>query len=274
MEKIQPKALFRLLMAIASSSQEASGTYQLESYSINQAFEFLNKSGEIDVDDMAALEFRYIDVFDREEGRIPNLDRHLEKHPDQFVQAVVLAYKRDDDGEDPEHFRQANQEQRERQAISAYRLLDRLSRIPGRNREGELDSQAIQAWVLRVRGACAALAREKVCDLSLGKLFATAPTGEDGVWPCNPVRDALEAIMTEELGNGITTSLYNSRGVHYRREGGDDERELADKYRRWAQALEYSHPRVSRIMHQMVKTYEQEAKWQDTEAVVRKRLRY
>ncbi len=272
-EGIQPRVLFRALMEIASNSQEEAGTYQFESYNIGQAFEVLNKSGEIDVDDMAALEFRYIEVFDRDEGRIPNLDLQLEKHPELFVQAVVLAYKRDDGGEDPEHFRQPDQEQRKHRAMSAYRLLERLSRIPGRNREGELDAQEIQAWVRRVRGECAELARSNVCDLSLGKLFSTASVGEDDVWPCKPVRDALETLATDELASGIRNSLYNSRGFHFRGEDGDGERQLAEKYRKWAQALEFTHPRVAKIMQQMVETYEREAKSHDTEAGVRKRLR-
>jgi hypothetical protein len=67
---------------------------------------------------------------------------------------------------------------------------------------------------------------------------------------------------------------YNSRGVTWRGEGGAQERELADKYRAWANAVQYSYPFVaSELLTDMVKTYEREADMHDTEAGVRKRMR-
>jgi hypothetical protein len=43
---------------------------------------------------------------------------------------------------------------------------------------------------------------------------------------------------------GARTGVYNSRGVHRRGAGGDQERELSEKYRKWVQALQLSHPFV------------------------------
>ena len=68
--------------------------------------------------------------------------------------------------------------------------------------------------------------------------------------------------------------LYNARGVHWRKEGGEQERELADKYRVWAEALQFTHPFVSStLLMSMVKTYEQEAEEHDNEAKIQRRLR-
>jgi hypothetical protein len=73
---------------------------------------------------------------------------------------------------------------------------------------------------------------------------------------------------------GAHTGLYNSRGAVWRGERGDQERELADKYRAWANALQYSHPFVaSELLMSMVKTYEHEANREDMEAGIRRRLR-
>lgn len=46
--------------------------------------------------------------------------------------------------------------------------------------------------------------------------------------------------MTEHIGRGLHTALFNSRGVTWRGHGGDQERELATKYAHWAQAMEYT----------------------------------
>jgi hypothetical protein len=61
--------------------------------------------------------------------------------------------------------------------------------------------------------------------------------------------------------------------VHWRGEGGEQERELAAKYRGWATALEFSHPYVAEIMKEMAHSYDEEARGRDTEAKVERRLR-
>ena len=273
MDEIPPKQMFRLLRSMAGT-EEANGAYQLERHDMRKAFELLNKSGEIASAELAGLEFQYIDIFDDENGGLPNLEKQIESNPELYVQAVAFAYKRDDGGEDPAHLRVDDQEARSNRALGAYKLLENLSRIPGRDQDGNLVAEAIVKWVTTVRAGCKELARGDVCDLALGKLFSAAPIGEDGIWPCRPVREALERVATEHMERGITTGLYNARGVHWRGEGGGQERELADKYRKWAQALDYTHPRVAKILNHMAETYEQEAKWHDTDAAVRKRLRY
>jgi hypothetical protein len=88
------------------------------------------------------------------------------------------------------------------------------------------------------------------------------------------VRDVLEQVQSRDISRGISTGLYNARGVHWRGEGGDQERELAEKYRKWAGALEFSHPFVAAtILKRMANTYDGEAKGHDTEAKIERRLR-
>lgn len=272
LENLQPKQLFRLMMAIMSKDAEPPGTYRLEAYSIRKAFDRLNESGEISMEEMAVLEFMYIDLFDRNDYKIPNLEKHIEKNPDLYVQAVALAYKRDDNGEDPAEFQSVDSEQRQNRARAAFLLLEKLRRIPGYNRVGELDSKDIEKWIDQVRAGCKSLARERACELSLGKLFANAPLDDDGAWPCKPVRDVLEKIITEPLASSLTAALYNVRGAHWRGEGGQEERNLAEKYKNWARTLQFTHPQLSKILMQMVATYEREANWHDMDAQVRKRL--
>ena len=111
--------------------------------------------------------------------------------------------------------------------------------------------------------------------MCLGKLFSNAPAGEDGVWPNEAVRDVMEDLRSEDISSGAHTGLYNARGVHWRGEGGGQERELADKYRAWADALQFTHPFVSSsLLMSMVNTYEREAKQHDTEACIQRRLKH
>ena len=81
-------------------------------------------------------------------------------------------------------------------------MLGALRRIPGRNKLDEVELDRLLSWIGSVRHACAELGREKVGDHSLGKLLSHAPEGKDGIWPSEPVRDALERIRSEDVSGG------------------------------------------------------------------------
>lgn len=278
LEKIRPALLFRLLSDVATGEGEPPGEYRLDGHYIAEAFKQLDVSGEFSTDQMAGLEFPYIDALSRERGAhgshgIPHLERYMESHPEFFAEVVAWVFKRSDGGEDPDTLKVADPELGKRRAERGYSLLDALERIPGRNKLGEVEADELLKWLTKVRHSCAALGRQVTGDVTLGELIANAPLGADGVWPCEPVRDVLERVQSTDMARGIHTGLYNLRGVHMRGEGGDQERELAAKYQRWTAALEFSHPFVASILKGMADSYEQEARGQDTRAKVERRLR-
>jgi addiction module HigA family antidote len=271
--------LYRLLNDVAGSHDEPIGQYQLDGWYITEAFTLLDASGEFSIDQLAVLEFPFIDVLSRQMGSqeshgIPNLERYVEDHPELFVDAVAWLYKRKDGGEDPKELRLDDPAMVSNRAQRGMALLDSIERIPGIAKPNQPDADKLRAWVNAVRQSCAALGRTEAGDRSIGKLLSNAPTGEDGVWPCEPVRQILEEVQSDAISRGIVTGVYNARGAHFRAEGGDAERGLAQKYRNWDQALEFSHPFVAAtILKPLTETYRQEATGHDTEARIERRLR-
>lgn len=276
--KFDAEALFILMLEMAQEGKDQPGQYMLEDYNVEQAFKHLNSSPAITLEQMAGLEFAYIDLLtrtrvNRDESGIPNLERYVETHPEFFVQAVCWTYKRKDGGVDPAEF-QIPSENISSMAMRGYKLLEAIQRIPGHNDLGELERDRLAKWIATVRQSCVELARLDVVDLCIGKLLSHAPLGQDGVWPCEAVRDVMEDIQSERMTNGAHTGIYNSRGAHWRGEGGDQERELAEKYRKWSEELQFSHPFVaSRLLMGLTNTYVREANREDTEAGIRRRLR-
>lgn len=278
-EEIRSPLLVQMLSAMARDGNDKPGEYQLHDYDVQRAFQLLNCNPDVSSEEKAGLEFAYLDVLARsfrgEYGhQIPNLERYIEEHPEMFVQAVVWAYKRRDRGEDPPEVRVT--EGREHLAKRGYRLLEAIERIPGQDKATEEEQrEKLAEWVAAVRKSCAELDRAAIADVCLGKLLSNAPAGKDGVWPNEVVRDVMEDLQSEDITGGAHTGLYNARGAHWRGDGGGQERELADKYRNWADALQFTHPFVSSsLLMSMVKTYEREAEQQDTEAGIRRRLRH
>ena len=187
---------------------------------------------------------------------------------------MALAYKRSDEGEDPPEWRIENPEQRAAVASAAHRLLDQIKRIPGTDENGRIDAAALAEWLAEVRRLCREYARADIGDHCLGQLLAKAPEGENGIWPCEAVCEAMEGIASPEIGRGFDIGVYNSRGVHSRGEGGEQERELAAKYRAWAERLHFDYPYVGGVLEGIAASYEREAGWQDSEAKITKRLRH
>lgn len=278
-EKLDAQNLFRLLNQMAQDGNDRPGEYLLDNYNVEKAFEHINGSPLLTLEDKAGLEFAYVEMLARPFGRsdsgygIPNLEKYIEAHPELFVQAVAWSFRRNDEGSDPVEM-QVPQDRIQVMAERGYKLIESIERIPGHDAHGELKADRLARWIATVRQAGAGLSRADTVDLCLGKLLANAPIGEDGIWPCEPVRQVMEEIHSDHLMQGAHTAVYNARGAHWRGEGGDQERELADKYRKWGQALLYSYPFVaSNLLMGLAKTYEREASREDTAARLRRRLR-
>lgn len=276
--QVEVQVLFRLLSDMARGGNDQPGQYMLEQYDIEKAFKHLNSSQALTLEQKAGLEYAYIELLakplergDGDSFGIPNLERYVEAHPEVFVHAIVWSYKRRDGATDPPEY-QVAQDRIDSLAKRGQSFLMAVERIPGHNDLGELEADRLAKWVATVRQSCAELSRGDVADICIGKLLSRAPVGKDGVWPCEPVRDVMEDIQSEAMMDGAHTGVFNSRGIHWRGEGGNQERELAEKYRHWSQALQVSHPFVaSRLLANLAKTYDRDASREDTEAGIRRR---
>jgi plasmid maintenance system antidote protein VapI len=274
-DKLDPHVLYRLLQEIAKGGNERPGDYLLDEYSVEQAFKHLNGSRALTLEQKAGLEFAFLDLLaSAHDGgpAIPNLERYIETHPEVFVQAVATVFRRADGVPDPEELGGPAQNQK---AIAErwYTLLSHLERVPGHDDLGVLNVHLLTRWVEAVRQSCSDLGRADAADRCLGELLAHAQVGVDGVWPCEVVRQVMEFVQSEQMMRGAHTGVYNSRGIQARGEGGDQERELADRYREWGVALQVSHPYVSsNLLMRLARTYEREERREETRAGIRRRL--
>jgi addiction module HigA family antidote len=279
MEDLDGPVVFRLLSALAQSAgPQDNDAVNMDRYYVQQAFEILNCTPSIALDDKAALEFAFLEALvgpgeRHDKPGIPNLERYVEEHPEFFVQAIVWTYRRDDGAADPPEW-QVPGDQGSARARRAHRLLDALRVIPGSGRDGGDDFRQLMGWINAVRSACTELARREVADICLGKLLSHCPEGRDGVWPNELVRDAMETLRSEQVTDGAHTGMYNSRGVHSGGKGGEQERALAGKFKRWANSLRVSHRFVAaKLLDEVARTYDGEAERNDVRATLSRRLR-
>jgi hypothetical protein len=270
---LETSRLKRLLRDVATVNAESIGHFKFDHHVISEALKSLDGRAGVSRDEMAQLEFLFIAVLDHSEHGIPNLENQVVQSPALFAWAVAHAYKRSDDGEDPPEWRIENLEQQMAIASAAHSLLDKIGKIPGTGENGRVDAAALTAWIAEARRLCHEYARAETGDHRLGQLLAKAPEGENGTWPCEAVCEAMEGVASTELGRGFFFGVHNARGAHWRLEGGEQERQLAVKYHVWAERVQFDYPFVGTVLKSIAASYDNEARWQDSEAKITKRLR-
>ena len=273
--RVEASWLKRLLVAVATVGAEPAGHYQLDAYQISEALSSLNERNGASPDEMAWLEFFFVEALDRSKHGIPNLERQIAQSPTLFVQMVALLFKRRDGGQDPPEWRIEDRRHRDDLASAAYSLLNRIGRIPGTGEDGKIDAEVLLNWITEVRRLCAEHGRTEAGDETIGQLLSKAPVEEDGRWPCLPVCKAMESVASQHIRIGFNVGVHRARGVTSRAmdEGGTQERELAAKYRSWAKQCAFDYPHVSSVLESVAAEYDWHAKREDTEVEIEKRLR-
>ena len=275
-KQIETSRLKRILTDIAHVNADREADLQINAFDISQALASLDGRTGVTSGEMAQLEFAFIDALEVSEHGIPNLEREIAKSPELFAQAVALVYKRTGGGQDPPEWSIAAPDQRAAVAMSAYRLLDGIRRIPGTDAGGDIQPESLRQWVVEVRRICAEYGRAGIGDHRIGQLLSRAPEEEEnGVWPCRPICEVMETVGSGRMAEGFLIDTLNARGVSVRvvGEGGGQERALAAKYRGWAEQLSaFGYRFVGTILDDIGRSYEAEAMRWDSDAKVKQRL--
>ena len=247
-------------------TNENEAIYQGLSYEVTQLFKRLDKSEDVSDELIANLEIPYIGMLDNHR---PNLALHREvlRQPSLFADLITLyAFLRPDGQYYDETL---DDRTREVQFRFSYSVLSQMSGLPGAMGDGTIDAMAMGTWVSEARRLCAERDRAEIGDEKIGEILANAPVGSDGAWPCEPVRDLLDALSSfEHIGNGFTIGRFNQRGVTSRGiyDGGAQERSLAAEYREYADKCAVKWPFTSRLLRGIADSYVADARWADSRA--------
>lgn len=262
--------LCRALRDLATGAQNQPRAARNLGHEIKELFKVLDERDGIADPEIAALEVPYCKAFEHTDRAEMAFHRLIAASPSDFTTLIKWLYPRDDGQQDEE----TSAEALRNAAELSWTVLHSWRRIPGRGADGVIDEAALLAWVREARDLCREAKRLGPADARVGELFAHAPADDDGVWPCRPVRNTVQAIASSDLLSGLRTGLINKRGITSRGiyDGGQQERELAARYRAWADAQRARWPAVATALDEVADFYEREAEAHDDEAH-RRRLR-
>ena len=239
---------------------------RLSGYAVSDLFKKLDQSDVVPENVVARLEIPYLEILRTVRPRLA-LHRQITKEPSLFAEAVSLAYTRAD-GRSEESI---NDQLRERGAHVALNILWELRSIPGLMEDGSVDPETLTSWVNEARRLCRERDRQDIGDQQIGQLLANAPVGEDGIWPCEPVRDLLEELSSSDIGVGFSTGKTNLRGVTTRGafDGGGQEDTIAEGYRMDAAKLAAKWPSqqlTAQLLRDLAARFETESRFHDYRA--------
>ncbi|SFD05621.1 hypothetical protein [Pseudoalteromonas denitrificans] len=189
-----------------------------------------------------------------------NLLNELLTSPKTFVELVCITFKAEG-----KHPLEENINSNENTAENAWKVLHYGRGTPGIMEGGDVDVAAFNQWVIEAREIGRKLDRETMTDQSIGQWMSNCPEQEEGIWPCYPVCELLEQFDASEIRKAFKAGVYNNRGVITKtyRSGGDLERNLATKYKGFAEKLNNIYPQTANLLNDIAQSYDYEAKMED-----------
>ncbi len=269
-ERIDSSRVIRLLDQIAQYSNK-NLAYEVDSYYLSEALGQLQCRGDVSQESLARLELQYIEVLYRSDHGIPNLEKWLSESPELFIWALSLAFKRNDGKEDPADLKRSNMGIRMVQA--AVSLLTQAKRVPGTMKDGSIDQKQLRSWLKEVRILTRQYGRFEIGDQMVGQLLAHCPTGDDGIWPCEPVRETLEEIRSQHIAIGMNVAIKNLRGAKWKSEIETEAREWVEQYRSWSRQVAFKYPFVANMLNRIAESFDDDVRWWDNQDRIEQRLR-
>lgn len=266
--QISSDCLMRLLAdAISEINASRSNDGTMSIYYIEKVFDELEKRTDISAEQLAKMEFAYLPCFSRRKKPL-TLHRLMVQNANTYMEAICALYK----PESAEH--QEVSEGAIRLAKAVYELLAGLRILPGQSDEN-IDFETLSKWCAEVRELAEKMDRKAITDLRIGHLLAHAPLSSvDQAWPHEAVRAVIEQLASDDVEQGVITERYNMRGVYRKAigEGGNQERELAQQARTWAEAMP-DFPRTAAMLIRIAEGWARQADDEDIRAA-KDALRY
>jgi hypothetical protein len=261
-----PTLLLKALDA-ALTNGEADAKFA-DSWHLEKLIERLEAWEGMDQERFVQIEFQLVPAFRFDQTSVlAVLTKAITTKPELFTELVCLIW-RPETGES----RSASppSEGERIAAENALKLLHDCRRQPGTLDNGDIDSDACVRFVDETLALCRTNDRSTMGEQTLGQILAHAPAGADGVWPGIPTRDILDRPELKQMRIGFETGTDNKRGVTSRAmdEGGNQERELADQFRRYSYDLAATHPHLAESLERIARKYEYDAKRHDDDAAL------
>lgn len=260
MDCIAADTLMDTLEAAISSEKEPGNNERLRPEELDKLLEFIVDSGTVDIQRIARIEFTYLGALNMGEIKPRVLERELASSPSFFAEILRMHTRSSDQSDDPSV--------RGGFAANAFTLIYNWRTIPGMAEDGSIDGEYLLNWIKEAMRMTSEMGRGEIAEQYIGQMLSSSPSGRDGAWPHESIREVLEALGSGELEKGLEIGKFNSRGVTSRNpfEGGALERMLENGFSSDAAKICILWPRTAAMLRRLANTYQGMAAREDIDA--------
>jgi hypothetical protein len=247
----------RTVQALLAAVKSTEPSYSLNSYHIVELIKALQDAPDANPDDLFQVEWAYLPLLDSHNGASPKLlENRLAYDSSFFCEVISLVYRSKmnlmPDTEPTEHQKAI--------ATNAYRLLDEWRTPPGMKIDGKFSGEDFSKWLELTKSSCTESGHLEVALTHVGSVLVYCPSDPDGLWIDQAAAKALNTKDAENMRNGFSQEVFNSRGVHWVDPTGNSERELAVKYRLQAENVENAgYQRFAATLRGLAESYDRDA---------------
>ena len=229
---IDPSLCIRALLSALSSAEQS---YFAEEHYILDLIKFLQGNSTVPSEDLLRVEWGYLPLLDHSHDAGPKfLEKKLADDPEFFCEVIRLLYRSDRADVEPDK----PSKKSEMLADNAWKLLHEWRTPPGTTDDGGFDRGRFTNWFQRVREISAESGHLEVALTRAGEVLIHSPEDSNGLWINRTVAEMLNAPDAEIIREAYEIAWFNSRGAYWADPAGNQERELADKFRQKAEDAE------------------------------------
>lgn len=249
------KTLSMKALIAAINSPEPS--YAIDSYHIVEIIKALQDDS-TDPDDLFRIEWAYLPLLDSYSGASPKLlENRLASDPAFFCEVIRLIYRSNKEGESEQEL----SEQEKNIATNAWRLLKEWKTPPGLQPDGVFSKEQFTQWLEQVKVACAESGHLEIATNYIGKVLVYCPPDPQGLWIDQAAADALNARDAKTMRDAFSHAIFYPGGTRSVDPTGEEQRQLAQKYRKQADEVENSgFQRLAATLRGLAEDYDSDAK--------------
>ena len=253
----QPLDIRRAVRVLLQALKSLENPLSLDVYDVVEIIKALQNDPVTNPDDLFHVEWAYLQLLNEYNEASPKLlEYRLASNPKFFCEVVRLVFRSKKEEQPTEEPTEVTKNI----ATNAYRLLDGWHTPPGLQKDGTFDRAALNDWLVAVRTECEETGHLEIALTILGQVLIYAPKDPAGLWIHHAASEVLNLKDSEDMRNGFSTELLNSRGVHWVDPTGKQEKEFASKYRQQAEEVEIAgYPRFAATLRSLAQSYEREA---------------
>lgn len=244
------------IRALLDAIKSTESLHSMDGYEIVELIKILQKSPEINLNELSRIEWAYLPLLDRgHEARPKLLWKQLAEAPEFFCEVIRVVFR---SKKEERYSEEADEipEERKRIATNAYRLLREWKFPPGLQDDGGFNPEGLTTWLDKVKNECKETGHLEVAMTMVGHVLVYTPPDPDGLWIHRSAALVLNAKDAHDLRSGFETELFNSRGVRWVDPTGKPERELAGGYRAKAEIIENAgYYRLANTLRELADTY-------------------